>query len=139
MKDNNPFDNQNIASYSVKTFGESVKKRREQLDISLRKMAKKIEMSPSYLRFIEQGNRPAPPGIIFGKDYMAALSKELQLTESQNEVFKIMAQFTRLKKNNVLNDYFMNNPAALRFFQEALNAGWEDEKWAELNDLIFKK
>ena len=74
----NPFDNNDISSYTVNSFGESVRQRREELDISVRKMAKRLGMSAMYLSDIERGKRPAPSGNISGKDYMSILENGLK-------------------------------------------------------------
>ena len=78
----NPFDNNDISSYTVNSFGESVRQRREELDISVRKMAERLGMSAMYLSDIERGKRPAPSGNISGKDcalkfFLNAIQKEM--------------------------------------------------------------
>ncbi len=133
---NNPFDNQEVTSYTEKSFGRSVRQRREQLGISLRQMAKDIGMSPVYLSDIERSSRPAPSGVVSKIDYMSALMEELQLTELQKNVFKIMAQLSAMKNINFWDNYFRNNPNALNFFIMALRKSWSNEKWAELYNQI---
>jgi len=44
----------------VETFGELIRKRREQLNISLRSLADKCGVSPTYLSFIERDISPPP-------------------------------------------------------------------------------
>lgn len=133
----NPFDNNDISSYTVNSFGESVRQRREELDISVRKMAKRLGMSAMYLSDIERGKRPAPSGNISGKDYMSILENELNLTDSQKEVFRLMAEISHLSTINLIDNYFSNNPSALKFFLNAIQKEMSNEKWEKLYQLIF--
>lgn len=135
----NPFDNKEISTYTVKTFGESVRKRRIQLDISVREMAKRLGMSPVYLSDIERGNRPAPSGIISGMDYMSILAKELALTDSQKLAYTLMANFSHLKPMNSMDNYFINNPNSLKFFLKAIENNLTNAKWEKIYELIFRQ
>ncbi len=137
MNYSNPFDNNDISSYTVLSFGESVRKRREELDISVREMARRLGMSAIYLSEIERGLRTAPSGIISGKDYMSILAKELCLTDSQKEVFKLMAEISHLSTVNLVDNYFINNPSALKFFLNAIQKEMPNEKWEKLYQLMF--
>lgn len=56
----NPFDNNDISTYTVETFGKSVRQRRKQLNLSGRELAKRIGVSPIYLSDIERSIRPVP-------------------------------------------------------------------------------
>lgn len=139
MKYANPFDNTKLASYTVKTFGESVRQRREQLGMSVREMAKRVGMSPIYLSDIERGTRPAPSGINSGKDFMSILEKELCLTDSQKSVYTLMAELSRLSKKNLLDEYFINNPYALKFVLKAIQNDLNDAEWEKIYELIFSQ
>lgn len=99
-----------MSSYTTHSFGEGVRQRREELDISVREMARRLGMSAIYLSEIERGLKPAPSGIISGKDYMSILVKELRLTDSQKEVFILMAEISHLSTMNLIDNYFINNP-----------------------------
>lgn len=134
----NPFDNSDVASYTVNTFGESVRELREQLNISVREMARRIKMSPIYLSDIERGSRPAPSGINSKIDYMSILAKELHLTDSQKEVFTLMAEVSHLNPMNRIENYFINNPSSLKFFIKAIEKELPNEKWENLYQLMFE-
>jgi len=134
----NPFDNQEITSYTTKTFGESLRKRREQLNISLRQMAKQLNMSPVYLSDIERGNRPAPSGCVSGIDYMSKLVNALQLNSYQQKTFKIMAQFSCMSNTRFIDNYFINNPNALKFLMKAIQENWTNDQWEKIYKLISK-
>ena len=133
----NPFDNNDISSYTVYSFGEYVRQRREELDISVREMARRLGMSAMYLSDIERGKRPAPSGSISGKDYMSILENELNLTDSQKEVFRLMAEISHLSTMNLIDNYFSNNPSALKFFLNAIQKEMSNEKWEKLYQLMF--
>lgn len=133
----NPFDNQDVTSYTCKTFGDCVRKRREQLNISLREMAKQLNMSPVYLSDIERGNRPAPSGCNAGIDYMSKLIDALNLNSSQQTNFAIMAYMSRMSNIKFMDNYFINNPNALKFFLKAMEYDWNNEQWEEIYQLMF--
>lgn len=133
----NPFDNNDISNYTTHSFGECVRQRREELDISVREMARRLGMSAIYLSEIERGLKPAPSGIISGKDYMSILVKELRLTDSQKEVFILMAEISHLSTMNLIDNYFINNPSALKFLLNAIKKEMPNEKWEKLYQLMF--
>lgn len=135
----NPFDNGEIANYTSKTFGDSVRQRREQLNISLREMAKRVGISQVYLSDIERGNRPAPSGKNSGMDYMSILAKELDLTDSQKLAYTLMAKFSHLNSMDSMDNYFINNPNSLKFFLKAIETNLTDSQWEELYQFIFSK
>ena len=135
----NPFDNNDISTYTVETFGKSVRQRRKQLNLSGRELAKRIGVSPIYLSDIERSIRPVPASPKIDIDYISALENELQLTASQRKNFRNMAVCSNLKADRLLDNYFLNNPHALKFFVTAIDENWEDTKWEMLLTLIDKK
>ena len=139
MKYLNPFDNGEIASYTVKTFGESVRQRREQLDISLRQMSKRLNMSAMYLSEIERGLRPAPLGSVSGVDYLSILAKELCLTDSQKEVYTLMAKVSHLNPTYFVDNYFINNLTAFEFFLKAIENNFNNADWEKMYQLMFEQ
>ena len=134
----NPFDNQDITTYTPQTFGESVRERRLQLGLSGREVAKRIGMSPIYLCDIEKSSMPAPSGICSKIDYMSALATVLQLTDEQKAIFNIMGEFSAMKKAKFMGNYFFNNPSAFKFFMIAVNKNWSNEEWEKLYTTVFE-
>lgn len=128
----NPFDNTDIASYNVKTFGDSVRTRREQLNYSVREMAKKVKMSAIYLSEIERGIRPAPRGIVSGINYEELLVNVLELNDSQKKTFFMMARLSRASKDKTLDGYLIKNPWALKLILKAMEENWNDEQWEKV-------
>ena len=135
MNYSNPFDNMEIELYTSSTFGESVRIRREQLNYSVREMAKKVKMSAIYLSEIERGIRPAPSGIISGINYEELLINVLELNDSQRETFIRMAWLSRASQNKTMDGYFIKNPWALKLILKAMEENWNDEQWVKLYNL----
>lgn len=135
MQYKNPFDNQDLKNYTETTFGESVRIRRQQLNIELRDLAKQIGMSQSYLCEIENGKKTAPSGANSGIDYIARLINVLDLNSSQQINLKIMADFSRMS-NKYMISYFFDNPNALKILIMAIKEGWNDEQWERIFKLI---
>lgn len=49
-------------AYTVKTLGQRIRERREELDLSLREFAKKLDCSPPFISDVEHGRRfPSEP------------------------------------------------------------------------------
>ena len=67
------------------TFGKFVRLRREELGITLRKMAKKLEITASYLSDVENGERYAPIKIL------NQMKKELMISPCEEEIFNDLA------------------------------------------------
>lgn len=136
MNNLNPFDNQDFANYTSKTFGKSIRQRREQLGISLREMARHLNMSAVYLSDIERGNRPAPSGRLSKIDYMSIMSKALQLNISQQKNFIIMAHVSHINNDSFFDSYFINNPSALKFLVNAIANDWTNDQWEDIYHLV---
>ena len=134
MTSKNPFDNQDVTTYTIQTFGNNVRQRREYLGISVREMAKRVGMSTSYLSEIERGTRPAPSGVNSEIDYMSKLADELHLTASQKIAYDIMAKVSHMDKNREIDNYFLSNPNALKTLIYAIEENWTDEQWKDLYD-----
>ena len=137
MKD--PFDNNKFSTYNRNTFGECVRKRREQLDFSVRELARKVGMSPIYLSEIERGLRPAPTGTVSRIDYLSILADKLSLTESQKVSYTLMARISRLSSLNFFDDYFIKNPNSLKFFLKSMENNFSDEDWERAFKLVFNE
>lgn len=134
MKYSNPFDNEEIATYTVETFGKSVRQRREQLGISLREMARRVGISAVYLGDIERGNRPATSG-----DYMVTLEREMCLTDSQKLTYTLMAKVSHPNTMDLMDNYFINNPNSLKFLLKAIENNLNNAEWEKIYKLTFSQ
>ncbi|MFO1091314.1 MAG: helix-turn-helix transcriptional regulator [Hyphomicrobiales bacterium] len=54
-------------------FGRRVRRRREDLDIGLRELARRVALSPAYLSMVERGELPPP-----AEEKVVALARELK-------------------------------------------------------------
>lgn len=88
------FNDLDEGKYNKETFGKSIKERREELSLSLRKVAKYCSISAVYLSDIEKGNRSAPT-TSRNSDIMSKLIKILNIPEDQIESFYDMAYASR--------------------------------------------
>lgn len=138
MNNSNPFDNKNFETYTIRTWGESIRERREQLNITARQLAKSINMSTVYLSELERCNRPAPSGFISGIDYMSRIAEALELDSSQKETFNLMASVSRLNMMNLVATYCTKNLSSLRFLLKAVETNLSNEEWEKLYQSIFE-
>ena len=101
------------------TFGEFLQKKREENDITLREMARKLGVSAPFLSDVEKG-RAAP----LTKERLEKVSTILDLSpEEQNEMYTIVSKQKNIVAPDV-SDYVMRDyvSAALRTARD-LNAG----------------
>lgn len=101
------------------TFGEFLQKKREENDITLREMARKLGVSAPFLSDVEKG-RAAP----LTKERLEKVATILDLSpEEQNEMYTIVSKQKNIVAPDV-SDYVMRDyvSAALRTAQD-LNAG----------------
>lgn len=101
------------------TFGEFLQKKREENDITLREMARKLGVSAPFLSDVEKG-RAAP----LTKERLEKVATILDLSpEEQNEMYTIVSKQKNIVAPDV-SDYVMRDyvSAALRTARD-LNAG----------------
>lgn len=116
-------------------FGDFISKKREEKAITLREMAKKLDISAPYLSDVEKDRRNP-----FDMEKLELLSRILVLNEKEkDEMLNLAGQ----KRNNVapdLPEYIMKHDyvsAALRTARD-LNAG--EKEWQEfIKDLKNRK
>lgn len=118
-----------------KNFGEFITKKREEKQITLREMAKRLEISPPYLSDVEKDRRNP-----FELEKLEQLSNILNLSEEEET---IMFNLAGKKRDDVapdLPDYIKGRDyvsAALRTARD-LDAG--EEEWLEfVKDLKRRK
>ena len=124
--------------YTDKTFGQCIRKRREELGLSVRALASKIGMSPVYLSDIERGNRSAPTGANVKKNYMSKLIRELQIGKDEISAFYDMAGATKGRYVDI-SSYLDRNENARLALRLANEGDIPDEEWlkfiAQINEL----
>lgn len=87
-----------------KTFGDSIKEKRQSMNISLREMAGKLAISPAYLSDIEKSNRLPLSG-----DKLLKLIEALKLSQRQQEELYDLAGQERNEVPLDLYDYLMHS------------------------------
>ena len=138
MNNSNPFDNKNVGTYTIRTLGESLRERREQLGITSRQLAKNIGIPPVILSEIERCSRPIPLSFISGIDYVTRLAEALSLTDSQKENLNIMAEVSRFDMLNSISNYCIKNTGAIRFLIQAMESNLSNDCWESLYKEIFE-
>lgn len=85
-------------------FGEYIKLKRMEKGISLRQLASKIGISPSYMSDIEKGRRYAPD-----KEKLDQIQKVLFVNEDEIQKLYDLAGLSRNEVPQDLPDYIINN------------------------------
>ena len=113
-------------------FGEFVKAKRQEKEISLRKLAEELGIVPAYMSDIEKGRRYPPD-----KEKIYKIAEILSLDKEETDTLFDLAAYSRA--NGVspdLSDYVMgvdNLRTALRKARD-INAGEED--WQRIIDML---
>lgn len=113
-------------------FGEFVKAKRLEREISLRKLAEELDIVPAYMSDIEKGRRYPPD-----KEKIYKIAEVLTLDQDETDTLFDLAAYSRA--NGVspdLSDYVMgvdNLRTALRKARD-INAGEDD--WQRIIDML---
>lgn len=95
------------------TFGEFIKKARISLDISLRELAKKMDISHSYLSQLENGHNSNPSA-----DIILKLSEELDISFTYLQILLGNDEFlTERLTPEILNNLIALKPSEIRSFK----------------------
>lgn len=129
--------NENLKDYNEYTFGKYIRSRREQLGLSCRKLAQKLEMTAVYLSDIESGKRKAPLKVRNGKNYMSNFIQHLQISEEEIPSFYAMAVSTR-EGNPEIAGYLKHNKYALAALHLAKEIHLSDVAWQGFISLLLE-
>ena len=128
--------------YDKYSFGNYIRKRREELGISCRQLAIKLEISAAYLSDIELGHRNAPLKTKNGKDYLLSFIQFLQINESELPAFYAMADAARTTYPDI-EEYLVKNQLARTAVRLAKDIDLSDDEWqnfiAHLQEIKSKK
>lgn len=113
-----------------RTFGIFLRQRREELGLTLRGLAGKLQVTAAYLSDIEKGNRRAP------KNYMGALGIALEISEDERLLFEDLANVTHKMACPDMEPYLRNKEIARVALRKARDRDISDEKWAEILRII---
>jgi len=100
-------------------FGQFIRDNREKMNITLRQLARDVDVSPTYLSQIEQGNF-APPS----EEKIRLLAKKLKLDEDQ-----LLAMANKIPSD--LKPIFTDQPKPVADFLRTAK-GLSNEDWEKL-------
>ena len=109
-------------------FGTYVRAARLSLGIGQRELARKLDVSPSYLNDIEHSKRPAPSGLF--------LDKIVTILQVDPEELNDLAGMTKKGLPPDVERYILNNVATSSLLRMLLNLNFSDQKIMELKSMI---
>ncbi len=116
------------------SFGEYLKRKREEKQISLRELARRLNLSAPYLSDVEN-NRRAP----LTEERLITLVRELHLTEEEEtEMYDIIGQQRGLLPPD-LNPYVSDRPYVNAALRTAKNLEADEEDWQMFIDELIKR
>lgn len=107
----------------TQTFGSFMRRKREEKGITLRALAKDLEVTPAYLCDIENGNRPAP------KSRLMSICSKLCSTQEDKAKFFDLAAVTCGNQYEDINPYLSEREIARVALRRARDAGLPDTWW----------
>ena len=124
------FNDIDLLTYDKYTFGKCIRRQREELGISVRGLAKNLNISPVYLSDIERGNRYAP----VKSKILNGLIETLKIPDDQIDSFYDMAYAT--KGYSEYNKYLMENRNVRDFLRKVMKADFSSLEWTYINEVL---
>lgn len=118
------------------TFGEYLKQKRLDKEITLRGFAKLIDISPVYLCDLEKGRKAAP-----SMEVMQKMVSKLALNKEESERFYDLAALEQTAKNPIpkdLNAFLKDNHVIVSALRTAKDLDATDEEWQDFIDKLRK-
>jgi transcriptional regulator with XRE-family HTH domain len=118
------------------TFGEYLKQKRLDKEITLRGFAKLVDISPVYLCDLEKGRKAAP-----GMEVMQKMVSKLALNKEESERFYDLAALEQTAKNPIpkdLNAFLKDNRVIVSALRTAKDLDATDEEWQDFIDKLRK-
>lgn len=124
-------------------FGNFISNKRKEKGISLRMMAKDLNISISYLSDLEQGNK-MPPNSSNEKyrDLIINIIDYLNMNDADKEKCLNFADNDLAKKGHISNDitdYIGQTPLASVALRKAKDLNYSDDDWKRIIDNFDKK
>lgn len=123
-------------------FGNYISKKRKEKEISLRTMAKDLNISVSYLSDLEQGNKLPPNSTKDNyKDLLMLIMDYLELSDEEKSKCQLFADNDLVKKGYVSNDitnYMGQTPLANVALRKAKDLNYSDDDWKKIIEEIDK-
>ena len=124
------FNDIDSLTYDKYTFGKCIRRQREEMGISVRCLAKNLNISPVYLSDIERGNRYAP----VKSNILNGLIEYLKIPEEQVASFYDMAYAT--KGYSEYSKYLMENRNARDFLRRVMETDVSSLEWNYINSVL---
>lgn len=118
------------------TFGEYLKQKRLDKEITLRGFAKLVDISPVYLCDLEKGRKAAP-----SMEVMQKMVSKLALNKEESERFYDLAALEQTAKNPILKDlnaFLKDNRVIVSALRTAKDLDATDEEWQDFIDKLRK-
>ena len=118
------------------TFGEYLKQKRLDKEITLRGFAKLVDISPVYLCDLEKGRKAAP-----SMEVMQKMVSKLALNKEESERFYDLAALEQTAKNPIpkdLNAFLKDNRVIVSALRTAKDLAATDEEWQDFIDKLRK-
>lgn len=118
------------------TFGEYLKQKRLDKEITLRGFAKLVDISPVYLCDLEKGRKAAP-----SMEVMQKMVSKLALNKEESERFYDLAALEQTAKNPMpkdLNAFLKDNHVIVSALRTAKDLDATDEEWQDFIDKLRK-
>lgn len=118
------------------TFGEYLKQKRLDKEITLRGFAKLVDISPVYLCDLEKGRKAAP-----SMEVMQKMVSKLALSKEESERFYDLAALEQTAKNPIpkdLNAFLKDNRVIVSALRTAKDLDATDEEWQDFIDKLRK-
>ena len=118
------------------TFGEYLKQKRLDKEITLRGFAKLVDISPVYLCDLEKGRKAAP-----SMEVMQKMGSKLALNKEESERFYDLAALEQTAKNPIpkdLNAFLKDNRVIVSALRTAKDLDATDEEWQDFIDKLRK-
>lgn len=112
-------------------FGEYVKWRRMELNMSVRDLAAALGLTPAYISDIEKGNRMAP------QNYLEQMIEILQIDENEIEFFYDLAGCSHSNWPEI-NEYLAKTPNARKAIRLARDNGLSGEEFLSIVESMDK-
>ena len=118
------------------TFGEYLKQKRLDKEITLRGFAKLVDISPVYLCDLEKGRKAAP-----SMEVMQKMVSKLALNKEESVRFYDLAALEQTAKNPIpkdLNAFLKDNHVIVSALRTAKDLDATDEEWQDFIDKLRK-
>ena len=118
------------------TFGEYLKQKRLDKEITLRGFAKLVDISPVYLCDLEKGRKAAP-----SMEVMQKMVSKLALNKEESERFYDLAALEQTAKNPIpkdLNAFLKDKHVIVSALRTAKDLDATDEEWQDFIDKLRK-